>query len=398
MVRLKSITGVLEVELTSAEPEAALSAVNAAGIAIFQMRQVSELTCCFHIRRSDYSKLTALCKRRGETLRVIRRLGVYWLGKALLARPLLLAGLAFVLVMAFFLPSRVFFVRVEGNYLVPTRQILAAAEDCGICFGASRREVRSEKVKNALLSAVPELQWAGVNTSGCVATISVRERTDTEISNSKKEVTSIVAARDGYILAGTVMQGNALFQVGQTVREGQVLISGYTDCGICIQATRAEGEIFAQTNRKLDAVTPSEYLQRGSAQDVKRKYTLIIRKKRINLWKDSGISDSSCGRMYEEYYITLPGGFRLPIALCVEEYTFYETQTAAIPQTGAEVSLSEFAGSYLDYQMVAGEIRSKTETVSLENSVYRLQGEYICVEMIGRQRQEQIGDTNGKIG
>ena len=102
--------------------------------------------------------------------------------------------------------------------------------------------------------------------------------------------------------------------------------------------------------------------------------------------------------MYEEYYITLPGGFRLPIALCVEEYTFYETQTAAIPQTGAEVSLSEFAGSYLDYQMVAGEIRSKTETVSLENSVYRLQGEYICVEMIGRQRQEQIGDTNGKIG
>lgn len=32
-------------------------------------------------------------------------------------------------------------------------------------------------MKNALLSAIPELQWAGVNTYGCRAVISVRERT-----------------------------------------------------------------------------------------------------------------------------------------------------------------------------------------------------------------------------
>ena len=394
----KSMAGMMEVELTSAEPELALQAVNTKGIEIFYMRQVSELTCCFRIRRKDYQKLAALSRKRGETLRVLRKTGMFWSGKRMLARPVFLVGIVFLMAVVLYLPTRVLFVRVEGNEMIPTRQILAAAEESGICFGALRREVRSEKVKNALLSAVPELQWAGVNTAGCVATISVRERTITQETGKVNQVTNIVADRDGYILSATVTKGNSLVQVGQTVKTGQILVSGYTDCGICIQATASEGEILAQTNRNLAVVMVSERVRRGEIQSVKKKYSLLIRKKRINLWKDSGISDTSCGRMYEEYYITLPGGFQLPVALCVETYTSYEDWTAIIPQEEAEDALREFAGTYLTQQMVAGEIRNRAETVSLEDGMYVLTGDYVCVEMIGRVQQEQIGDTNGKNG
>ena len=180
------------------------------------------------------------------------------------------------------------------------------------------------------------------------------------------------------------------------MKEGQVLISGYTDCGICIQATRAEGEIMAQTSRCFEAVTPSEWSQRREAAEVKRKYSLLLGKKRINLWKDSGILDPTCGRMYLEYNITLPGGFSLPVALCVEEYTVFETSLSEIPPDQAQSALTGFADRYLTGQMVAGETRSRLETVSLEEGVYRLRGSYICVEMIGREQKEQIGDTNGK--
>lgn len=392
----KSLAGMVEVELTSAEPEAALGAVSTRGIEIFRVEQKGELTMRFRIRRKDYNMLAALCEKRGETLKLLRKSGLYWAGRQLLRRPVLLAGMAFFLALVLYLPSRVFFIRVEGNVTVPTRQILEAAGESGICFGASRRQVRSEKVKNALLSAVPQLQWAGVNTAGCVATISVRERTDAQASQQEWEVTSIVAARDGYILSGTVTRGNALFQVGQAVKAGQVLVSGYTDCGICIQATRAEGEIMAQTNRTLEAVTPSQWVLRGEETGVHRKYSLLFGKKRINLWKDSGILDTTCGRMYMEYYVTLPGGFQLPLALCVEEFTSYETGTAELPQSGAEEALTEYADSYLLQQMVAGEIRSRLQTVCLDGGIYRLKGSYVCVEMIGRVQREQIGDTNGK--
>ena len=174
----RSLSGILEVELTSAEPEEALSAVNSSGIEMIHIRRTGDLSYQFCIRRSDYPRLEVLCRKREETLHVLQKVGIYWIGNALPKRPILIIVFLFFLFATLYVPSRVLFVKVEGNHLVPSGKILAAAEASGICFGASRREVRSEQVKNALLATVPELQWVGVNTAGCVATVSVRARTE----------------------------------------------------------------------------------------------------------------------------------------------------------------------------------------------------------------------------
>lgn len=392
----RSLEGMMEVELTSAQPENSLETINGDKIEVFHVQQKDALTFLFSIRRWDYSRLCKLCEKRGETLKVRRRYGLYWSLMALKKRPVLLIGMAILLCFILYLPSRVFFVQVEGNTTVPDRKIIAAAEDCGICFGASRRLVRSEKVKNRLLSAVPELQWAGVNTSGCVATISVRERSAQAQTERPYEVTSIVAARDGFLLSGTVTSGTGLFTPGQTVRKGQVLISGYTDGGICIRATRAEGEIFAQTSRELTVLTPSQYQQRGEERGSSKKISLVVGKKRINLWKDSGNLDTGCGRIRNRYTLTLPGGFALPVSLEIETLSDFELTAAELSQNQAEKALRYFADSYLSQDMIAGEILHRTETLFHEDGVYSLEGEYQCREMISRVHREQIGEEHGE--
>ena len=101
--------------------------------------------------------------------------------------------------------------------------------------------------------------------------------------------------------------------------------------------------------------------------------------------------------MYEEYYITLPGGFQLPFALCVETYTQYQTQSAAVSEKDAQRQLVSFAKRSLLRQMVGGKILHEDLNVVPEPGCYRLKGTYACTEMIGKLRQEQIGDTNGKV-
>ena len=331
-------------------------------------------------------------------LRIIRNRGTFCSLPLILHRKIFVLAAVFIFTLALYLPGRILFIRVEGNDQIPENMILEAAEKSGIEFGASRRNVHSEKVKNELLTDIPELQWAGINTSGCVTTITVRERTSENQNNAQYFVSNIVAEKDGYILHGTVTKGTCLFQVGQSVKTGEVLISGYTDCGTCIQATRAEGEVYAQTRWFFEAVSPKKYLKKVSSTATKRKISVLYRKKRINLWKDSGISDSSCGRMYEEYYITLPGGFCLPFALCIETYGTFETAPYEVMQDSAESQMYDFAQRYLSAQMIAGSIQKKTQQITAEDYVYRLNGKYICTEMIGREQQEKIGDTNGKIG
>lgn len=388
----RSIDGVVEVELTAAEPENALTEITRSGIEIRSVCHDKGLVCAFTVRRRDDRKLAALCNKRGWSHKVIRQCGIRYDLTRLIHRKMLLFGVGILLFTALFLPTRVLFVRVEGNDRIPAIRIISAAEESGIRFGTSRRYVRSEKVKNSLLDKIPQLQWAGVNTNGCTAVISVRERSDSPVSMGKGTVSSVVADRDGYILSCVVTQGAAKIQPGQSVLKGQILISGYTECGICIQATQAQGEVIAQTSRDLTVAAPAKCEKRSGVVKKRNRISLLLGKKRIFFWKGSGISDAGCGRMYRQYDLTLPGGFRLPIALCVDTYQSYH-----LAEGESEVSsLAAFARKYLLSKMVSGQILSSTEETQRSGGILLYKGRYVCTESIGKVRQEQIGESNGK--
>lgn len=392
-----SIGGMVEVQLTSADPAGTMTALNGAGIPLYGVEKgEDDLTVRFLIKRQDGYKLRKLIDKRGETLGSISSKGLYWSAVGLLRRPVLLIGMVIILLLSIYLPTRVFFFQIEGNVNIPTKLILEKCFACGIQFGASRREVRSEKVKNALLSAIPELQWAGVNTAGCVATVTVRERSAEEKKDSSTGVSSIVALRDGVVTECTVTKGSAACQVGQAVTAGQVLVSGYTDCGSTIRAEHAEGEVFGETERTLTALYPSDWDTKTTKTKEIVKYALIIGKKRINLYKGSGILDTSCDKMYLENYLTLPGGFQLPIAIVTEVWQEWETEEPAIAESSAEEWLTSFARSYLSDHMIAGQVMTATESVSFDSGVYMLTGKYACTEMIGISRSEEILKPNGE--
>ena len=391
-----SLTGLLEVEVTSADPEKTLDNFRLANIDVSKVVKYNELAFSVVVSRKQYDKIRVQCQNQGSSCEIRNRIGIYWKLRAFGSRPVLLFTCIVLFFLMAWLPSRVLFVRVEGNRHIPSNKIIETAEKCGVSFGKSRRRIRSESVKNGLLQEIPQLQWAGVNTAGTVAVISVREKEVLPEQNDITEPSNLYAAIDAHVLSCTATSGTLMVKPGDSVRKGQVLISGYTDCGICIRAERASGEITGQTTRHLDVKMPATVLVKDAIHDVKRKYSLLLRKKRIFLWKDSGIWDGSCGRMYEEYYITLPRGFRLPIALCIETYSVGERFPEEISQESASAVMQSFADRYLHQQMVAGKIRNRIHAVTTCDGYYRLNSRYSCEEMIGTTRQMQIGDRNGQ--
>ena len=387
-----SFLGTVTVKITGASLPSTLDAVTQRGIQVGECRFLTELEAQVTILRKDFPALKKICGKKGDCLTLIRRRGLYWTAKSMGKRPVLIAGLFLCFLATLYLPARVLFVRVEGNQKIPTRQIMEAAEACGIRFGASRRAVRSEKMKNALLGAMPELQWAGVNTVGCVAKISVRERSVEKEAVQNGSFGHVAAAMDGVILDVTVIRGTPLCAPGQAVSAGQVLISGYTDCGLSIRAEQADGEIFAATRRHLQVRTPVLTAQKGVIHGKRKKLSLLVGKKRINLWKDSGIWDTVCDRIYEEYYITLPGGFRLPFGWSVERFYFRETIPGEQDRERMERLLSDAAEGCLKNRMVSGTIRDRTYLYREVPGALELAGEYSCVEMIGFRQRLEIGE------
>ena len=386
------MSGTVTVELTCAAPVDTLQTIAQKGIILYHTQMLGDLRFRCEIKRKDYRNLEQLTKKRGDTLKMLHRSGLFWTIQSLFRRKILICGFLLLLLLVIYLPTRILFVRVEGNEKLSDARIIEAAEYSGIRFWSSRREVRSEQVKNTLLGALPELGWAGVNTRGCTAVISVRERTPVPETEKSREVSSIVAAKDGVIESCTALEGNLVCQIGQAVKEGDVLISGYTDLGFCIRACRAEGEIYARTRHKMTVTAMSQCVLRQKITGAKHKYSLLVGKKRINLWKDSGIWQGSCDRMYEEYYITLPGGFFLPVAFVRETFLLWETEVISLESATFQKAMTEAARRYMTEQMVAGKILNAAETFSDGEDICCLEGVYLCSEMIGRVQKEKIGE------
>ena len=186
------------------------------------------------------------------------------------------------------------------------------------------------------------------------------------------------------ITAITATAGNSLVDIGAAVKKGDVLISGYTDLGFCTHVEAAEGEVYGITQREIEAVMPEETRYRGDQKGSEEKYSLIIGKKRINFYSDSGILHTGCGKMTKIRYLCLPGGWTLPIALVVETYSFYDDSVSVRWEATAQDTLSEISRRFLLDSMTAGKIRSSLECPSHGNGVYRLVTQYECHEMIGR--------------
>ena len=210
------------------------------------------------------------------------------------------------------------------------------------------------------------------------------------------DVKGIFASRDGVIREMTVKSGNSLCSVGQAVREGQLLVSGYTDCGLVVKAETADAEIYAETNRIYEAITPVDYLYRGAEENTKKYYKLIIGKKMINFFDSSSISGTTCVKMYEEYAMVLPGGFRLPVTLIVETVRTGELSEMQVSQVEDFAWMEDRVSRYVHGQMTAGKIINATITNEHRDTVFYQHGNYACYEMISRARNEEITNIYGK--
>ena len=369
------LRGWVRLRLTSADPEGRLREF-ARQVRLERIEFCDGLTAEFDTAAGEARKLRLT---DGERLEKIGGGGLPHLLRRVWQWRIFAAAVMLLGVLTVLLPTRIWFVEVRGNGDVPAALILEKAADCGVSFGATQRELRSEQVKNHLLWAIPELRWAGVNTEGCVAVITVALRQEGEEPASEVPG-DLVAAMDAVITEIFPQTGTALAAPGQVVRAGDVLISGTTDLGLTLRADRASGEVYGLTRRTLTAVLPEKTLERGEQTRVVRKFSLRIGKKYVNFSNDSGILYGTCVKMRTVKNLTLPGGFALPVALVTDTYLVCDTQQVSREISGEELLTQ--VRRYAREQMTAGSILSED---------FRLTGGALtavleCREMIGSFR------------
>ncbi len=380
--------GMVEGELVSAEPGQALTDCTMHGISLRNPILAAPLTLRFTMTKAHWKKLQTLSEQRGETCTMVREWGLKVSAQRWKSRMPFWVALILISMVALYLPKRVLFLRVEGNRQVSDREVLEAADACGLHFWTKSAQIRSEELKNSLLSLIPELQWAGVNFSGSVATISVTERLDAEPIKDRQQLTNVISARDGIVVEMSILGGQAQCRLGQAVRQGELLVSGCVDHEHRIQYTQADAEIYALTQHGIETVIPEKTAEKHYTGKTEKSYSILLGRKRINLSRNSGISTGSCDKMIERITWPLPGDYTLPCNLLVETKTYYTLEPAPAPES--QETLEDAAVRFVKQGMLAGEILS-TNTRSFQvNGAYTLKMTSSCREMIARQQPVKL--------
>ncbi len=227
----------------------------------------------------------------------------------------IICALVLLSVYYLFIGRFVWDVRIEGNEEVSQYEILAELEAAGLFIGADWSALSQDKVESTALAASENIGWLNINRRGNVAYVTVREKNVPSQIIDNGGYSNIVAAEDCVIDSINVKSGIAMVKAGDTVRQGQLLISGIIPAELGGGAVRAEGEIVGRVRRDITVSVPRCEVRDEYADERLYEMSVKIFNFSVNIFKSYGKTDSSCAIIEDTEECVIFGRYRLPLEI-----------------------------------------------------------------------------------
>ena len=393
------LRGQARIRVESPFPERILNLCSARGLGFWDLQWESPDAFTCRMRWRDWERLRGAAAELTGKVQLIGREGASYALRRLRRRQALVLGLTLGAA-ALFLGS--FFIwdfTVTGNDTVPRETILRALERCGVGVGTFGLSLDGEDIRNHVLLEVPELQWIAVNVSGCRARVQVVERVAPPEILDDRTPANIVARRAGLVLRTEATGGTAAVRAGDTVTEGQLLISGVEDLEtLGARVTAGRGRVEGRTWYALTASVPLTAAKKRYTGRERTLLSLVFGTHRVKFFSNSSIA----GREYDK--ITHRSrwsvlGVPLPVTAVREHVRFYETVPAA--QTPDQVRRRTEAALQSQLRAMVspyGAVRSALCTVRQRQDTLEVTLTAECTEELGAPTPVYLESTKAAPG
>lgn len=199
------------------------------------------------VRASGYRACAALARRRGVRLRIIQKRGLPFVRHRYRRRFGLIVGFCAFFVCLWVLSGYVWNIEISGNQTLTESAILDALARQGVRIGMSADALDVYTVSSRLFVELDELSWVFINRRGTTLYVEVRERVNKPEMVSQYGPANVVAAYPAKILRVDTYYGQAKVRPGDTVTEGELLVSGvWTDREGDWKLVRADAVVWAE--------------------------------------------------------------------------------------------------------------------------------------------------------
>ncbi len=303
----------------------------------------------------------------------------------------LLLGVIIFTFLVIFSGRTIWDVRVKGNTDISENEIVSALSDVGLSIGTFHSKIDTDAIAIKLLQNKKELSWASINIKGNVAYVEVLEKDQSSAEkNDPIYGANLVAGEDAVVEGIEVVRGKVVRMKGQSVKKGDLLVSGVVEGPTKTSYLQAKGRVMGIVRREITVEIPYECLKKERFEEDLREFSIDFYGIFINIYKDTGNLDTSYDTIYKRDRLSLLGGVPLPIFF--EQTVAVQYKNTVRRLTDAEMILAANAAlnQRLREVLADGHLLERKLIGEFTPNGYRLTAELVCIQNIAVEQKFKV--------
>lgn len=375
---IRYILGFVKIKISSENPEMMLNKLISKGINIWCVERYNDyIVLCLLLK--DYLKIRKLRREVKTTkrIKIIEKHGLKIDVKQIKPRKSIVIGFIIVLAINIFLSNFIWIVDVNGANQINTTDIIRECENIGVKIGCYRNKINTYDAAQSLALAYDKIAWVSLNVEGSKVTVNITESDESE--KYKDKSSNIIASTDGVIKSIQDIKGSRSISIGQTVKKGDILISGIETVGNNVRYVYSKGEILAETRHQLKKKVSKQMSISTFVGKTENRAIVDFFSIKIPLYL-SGVSKTDKSFSTNNKFSLF--GVKMPVGITKRTFYLYENQEVVLSKDDAiNFAVSEFTKDIINSKI--HEIYDYELNVKEYDNEFEITLNIRCLEDIG---------------
>jgi len=223
-ILLNYILGYVKIRVESVYIERFINICISKRILLWNTRREKSTILHANIGIREYKKLREVSRKTKSRVSLQAKRGIPFLLHRYRKRRMFFCFLLLILVLLWISSNFIWNVEVVGNVNISEEELIAALEEEGLGIGIRQSNLDKTQIINNIRLNMDDIAWIGINVRGTNAIVQIRETIPAPEIVREDEYTDIVSDREGIITRINVRNGTANIEIGDIVREGDVLV------------------------------------------------------------------------------------------------------------------------------------------------------------------------------
>lgn len=348
-----------------------------------------------------YKMLKPCARKTGCRMKIKRKIGLPFIRYRYRKRKMIPVGILIFIILIYTMSSFVWLVEIEGNEKVISQEVVEKLLENGYKVGGLKYKMNLRAAEKLLMNDFPDILWTGISFEGTKLVVEITETVPEPKLVDYSSPSNIIANSDALILEIVTRKGTPKVKKGDTVRKGDILVSGQIPLSeewegeeAQIGYTRASADIMAKTHYTLQTQIPLKKIEKKYTGVIKKRYGLRMFDKTINLYSPN-IKLADYDYVMNSKQLQVTSKFPLPFYIMWEEYIEYIPKPQIISDEIAQDTLMVML-----HDLLTQKIHEKGEVIKQEVKFAKKDGimvgrlQAIVKEELGKESEVPI--DNGR--